>query len=358
MRNNDYPLWTGEEIPTADRLPLLPQEDVRHVRVHTAEKPLTLLIGCAVMMHKGVLFTSWAQAPDNVRENGPQEHTRGRRSRDGGATWDPPEVIAAAAGDGTGRNHSHGSFLSTGDELWFFASSYEPDDRCYFGKLKTEAFVLDDLSDSWVSRGFVAEDLYPMDTPTLMPSRNWIMGGLNGAARAAVAISNGPDLSNWRTISLPQVPGGAFGETTVIVGPEEVLALFRPHRHAPQAVLVSVSRDWGENWTTERASNYPIRESKINGGILSNRRMFLAANMGPNRDIMTIGLGEPGELSLNKVWRLRPDLPSEPRFSGPQHNRQWGYPYCHEHEGYLYVVYHHGKEDADLSMIPLERFGE
>ena len=237
--------------------------------------------------------------------------------------------------------------------LWFFASTYVPDNHSFFGDLRAEAYILDETTDRWVSKGMAALDLYPMDTPKLMPNGNWIMGGLTGAARAAVAVSDGDDFTKWRTISLPQVPGGAFAETTVAVAEDRVLAVARSNRHVPDRALVYESVDQGENWTTERISNYPMTQAKPNLGILSNGRLYLLSNMGPNRNIPVIAYGDPGRLSLNRVFRLRPDVPSQPRFSGPNHKPEWAYYYSHEADGVLYIVYHHGKEDAELTVVPL-----
>lgn len=347
-----YGLYAGSTEPTVDSIPLLDQNKVRHIRVHTAAMPLTLLIGVAVVEHRGTLHASWAQAPDGIEENGPEEHTRGRSSVDDGQTWSDPFVLAPA--HDRGRNHSHGSFLSHDGKLWFFAPTYIPDYKSFFGDLQTEVYLLDESTGGWTSRGIVATDLYPMDAPKKMPNGNWIMGGLNGAARSAIALSEGDNICKWRTIALPQVPGGSFGETTVVVGSDRVAAITRPNKHVPNRALVCMSRDWGENWTTERISNFPMTPSKPNAGIFSNGRMFLVSNLGPDRCVPVVAVGDPGAMSVNRVYRLRPDEPRAPRFSGSNHNRQWAYFYSHESNGKLYIGYHHAKEDAELSIIPIE----
>ncbi|MFH1266355.1 MAG: hypothetical protein ABIK89_11570, partial [Planctomycetota bacterium] len=43
-----------------------------------------------------------------------------------------------------------------------------------------------------------------------------------------------------------------------------------------------------------------------------------------------------------------------PRFPGAAKSKQWSYPYGHEHDGKLYVVYSIGKEDCGLSELPIE----
>jgi len=74
----------------------------------------------------------------------------------------------------------------------------------------------------------------------------------------------------------------------------------------PPRALVCESRDWGESWTTELVSNYPMVQSKPNARILASGRMFVLSNLGPNRDIPVIAVGEPGELTVSRCYRLRP----------------------------------------------------
>jgi len=90
-------------------------------------------------------------------------------------------------------------------------------------------------------------------------------------------------------------------------------------------------------------------------GRLSNGRPYLIANYG-NRDVLLIAVGTPGGMSLEKVWKIRAGKSQAPRFPGKAKSPQWSYPYAHEHDGKLYVVYSVGKEDCGLSILPIDSF--
>ena len=63
----------------------------------------------------------------------------------------------------------------------------------------------------------------------------------------------------------------------------------------------------------------------------------------------------PGERGFSRVWRIRHGASPALRLPGRAKSPQWSYPYAHEHDGSLYVVYSIGKEDCGLSIIPLRR---
>jgi hypothetical protein len=60
-----------------------------------------------------------------------------------------------------------------------------------------------------------------------------------------------------------------------------------------------------------------------------------------------------GETTLSSMWRLRHGRSVPPRFPGAAKGKQWSYPYGHEHNGKLYVVYSIGKEECGLTIVPL-----
>ena len=88
-------------------------------------------------------------------------------------------------------------------------------------------------------------------------------------------------------------------------------------------------------------------------GKLSTGQLYLLHNV-RDRDTLAISVSRPGESTLSRTWRLRHGKSDAPRFSGKAKSKQWSYPYGHEHDGRLYVVYSIGKEECGLSVIPIE----
>ena len=344
-----YPLWTGDEIPAdVTEIPFVP--DVVHRTIHQAGVDTDkFLHGAAIVFHEGLCYANWANSP--VNENGPHETLKGRRSTDGGKTWPILETIGP--GFRGEERHSHGILFVHQGELWTICSRFGvgmPGRR--FPGLQAEAFVLAPDTNRWLSRGIVMENCWPYDEPVRMANGNFITGGQDKDGLPVVAISRGHDVTQWETISIPYdrrlKPG--FAETTVWSEGERVLAIIRG---GGGIAWVSVSEDNGRTWSKARASNFPMPRAKAYLGKLSTGQLYLLSNL-KNRDTLAISVSQPGENSLSSIWRVRHGKTVPPRFPGRAKGKEWSYPYGHEHDGHLYVVYSVGKEDCGLSVIPIK----
>jgi hypothetical protein len=189
-----------------------------------------------------------------------------------------------------------------------------------------------------------------------MANGNWITGGQDEDARPCVMFSHGDDLTAWDTVKIP-VPDGvpiSFGETTVLPEKNHVLAIIRPR--SPKRALVAESEDFGRTWSPCRPSNLPMSDAKPYADTLSSGQPYLVFNYPAKgmsgRDTLVIATGKPGTRSFDRMWKIRFG-PSKAPFGGRAKRRQWSYPYAHEHDGKLYVVYSVSKQDCGLSIIPL-----
>jgi len=341
-----YTLWTGEPIPgDAKQIPFVP--GVVHQTIHRATADgFKFLHGAAIVQHDGVFYANWANSPTN--ENGPRETLQGRRSTDEGKTWSELEMIAPGF-DGPER-HSHGILFVHKGNVWTICSRFgvgEPGDR--FDGLQAEAFVLNDSTDRWESRGIAMHNCWPFDEPVRMKNGNYVTGGLDKDGRPVVAVSLGDDVTRWDTIPIPFDPRLAprFGETTVWGEGKHLMAIIRG---GLGVAWVSTSDDSGRTWSTATASNLPMPRAKAYLGKLSTGQMYLLSNFN-NRDTLVVWVSRPGELTLSRMWRIRDGKSKPPRFRGAAKGKQWSYPYGHEHGGKLYVVYSIGKEDCGLSVL-------
>ena len=343
-----YSLWTGADIATdVTEIPFV--RDVVHRTVHRAAADTDkFLHGAAIVFHKGVLYANWANSP--VNENGPHETLKGRRSQDGGKTWPILETIGP--GFPGEERHSHGILFVHQGELWTICSRFGigvPGRR--FPGLQAEAFVLDPDTNRWLSRGIVMKNCWPYDEPVRMSNGNFITGGQDKDGLPVVAISHGDDVTQWDTISIPydRRLKPSYAETSVWSEGKRVLAIIRG---GGGVAWVSVSEDNGRTWSKARASNFPMPRANAYLGKLSTGQLYLLSNL-KNRDTLAISVSEPGKNSLSSIWRVRHGKTIPPRFPGRAKGKEWSYPYGHEHDGYLYVVYSVGKEDCGLSLIPI-----
>jgi hypothetical protein len=103
-------------------------------------------------------------------------------------------------------------------------------------------------------------------------------------------------------------------------------------------------------------SNFPMLSAKAAAGTLSTGQRYLVSNSGlrtGRRWPLTIAVGRPGAQTLCRIWRIRDGETLQPLLAGRYKDRGWQYPYAHEHDGKLYVIYSVGKEDCEMAIIPL-----
>ena len=362
------PLWDNRVhlLKTAE-LPVL--KDVRFsvIKPYEFDKDgYRFLHGVGLCFHKGRLYASFGH--NQGGENTETEEARFCVSDDEGKTWS--DVRTIDSGDGP-VGVSHGAFLSHNGTLWDFQGAYTGT----MSGVHTRAYVLDEASDQWTSKGTVIEDgFWPMQQPQQMDDGNWIMAGLKvGEGNPAiVAISHADDFTSWDVVPIPQSTGlNMWGESTVIVSGKQVTNISRYGDKAE--ALVAISEDYGRTWSEMRPSNLPMTTSKPIAGTLSSGQRYLVctttADSGKRRSPLTIAVSRPGETVFSKVFVIRhAEFPDGPGESHP--NAALSYPYAIEHEGRLYVGYSNsgdkssrvgtGRElwnnnSAELAVIPIDQ---
>lgn len=353
-RFRPFSLWSGPPIPErVDKIPFA--KGIQHRTIHRPDKDdHKFLHGAAIMEHHGVMYANWANSP--VNENGPHETLQGKRSTDGGVTWSDLEVIGP--GFQGNQRHSHGILLVHKGELWTICARFGGPSagtragRRFPGRLQAEAFVLDEKSNRWKSRGIVMNNCWPYDQPVRMDNGNFITGGQDKDGLPVVAISHGDDFKRWDSVLIPydRRLQPSYAETTVWSEAGLVTAVIRG---GSGVAWVSTSDDFGRTWTTAGPSNFPMPRAKAYFGKLSTGQLYLLSNLN-NRDTLVISVGRSGESTLSSMWRIRHGKSQPPRFPGNAKSKQWSYPYGFEHDGKLYVVYSIGKEECGLSVIPLD----
>jgi len=313
-------------------------------------------LGVGLVWHKDKLYASYGFNKGD--ENTASEEAHVRVSADGGATWGPPVVIDAGAGN---LGVSHGVFLAQGGRLWAFMGAFSD----AFQKTHTRAYLLDESTGAWEPRGVVVADgFWPMQEPQRTADGNWIMAGFrvaNGLGVTghlpAVAISKGDDVTRWDLVVIEPVAGlgQIWGESTVIVAGKRITNIAR--YGAKPVALVSTSDDSGRTWTPAAPSNLPMATSKPYAGTLSTGQWFWActttADSGGGRAPLTIALSKPGQPLFSRVYVVRHAV-SDKTPGVSDLRADFSYPYAVEHEGKLYVGYTHKSHVAnELAVIPI-----
>lgn len=356
------PLWNDTQtLPKAAELPQVAGAEFHVIKKQAPDTDgAKWTLGVGLAWHKGRFYASYGYNKGN--ENTPTEEAHVRVSGDGGKTWGPPVVMDAGEGD---LGVSHGVFLSHGGKLWAFMGAFYAGSRPYH-RVHARAYLLDEASGKWESRGAVIEGgFWPMQEPLKMADGNWIMSGLRIGGQygqsgnlPAVAISKGDDFTKWDLVVIPAALGlgkNLWGESTVIVEGKRILNISRYGKKA--LALLSVSEDHGRTWTPAACSNLPMATSKPYAGTLSTGQRYLVctttADTGGRRSPLTIAVSKPGEAVLSKVFLVRTSVFDQtPGVSAP--NIDFSYPYAVEHQGKLYIGYTHKSHAANgLAVIPI-----
>lgn len=350
-----FALW-DESLPFPSRESLAFPAGATDVMVHrTGADGYNFLHDSAIVNHQENLVAAWYNCPRGEMVG--ESLIRGRRSQDGGRTWSGVETIA---GDDKkqGVLYVPVAFLSHDGTLYAFVTNMKggPDlvQHC-------EAFVLDEKTDTWVSRGFIAGPFLPNCAPQRLADGNFIMAGRMAEQPGqkptipAVAISRGEDFTQpWTLVRL--LPTGTLDngqhlpcpETTVLVEGKELTGLVRRERANS---LVFFSHDNGRTWSAPYEHNFPMEASKIYAGLLSTGQRYVLCNIPTSRrrELLVIAVSRPGEKTFVKMWKVR-DGHDPILKSGPE----WSYPCAVEADGNLHVVYTSEKHHCVLTTIPLE----
>ncbi len=359
-----FSLWDdAAPLPAGGDISVLPSVEFHVIKKWDQESDgYTFLHGVGLAWHRGRLYASIGH--NRGVENTVTEEAQFRVSDDRGRTWGPLGVIDD--GDEQNLAVSHGVFLSHQGTLWAFQGAY-------YGKMErvhTRAYRLDEETGAWEKLGVVVEDgFWPMNQPERTADGNWIMPGF--AARrdsgdkvspAAVAISNGDDLTKWEFVSIPVAAevDRMWGESAIFIDDHQI---YNIARFGSQAMaLLATSSDHGRTWSPSRVSNLPMTTSKPAAGILSNGQGYLvcttARDNGSKRTPLTIAVTMPDENQFSQVFVIRRSM--NPGHPGESANElRLSYPCAIEHDGKLYVGYSNNGgrrgnlNSAELAVIPI-----
>ena len=343
--------WAGEfRQPTPGELEF--PADIRHVRVESSTGEFKFLHDPAIVEHGKELYVAWYNCPEH--EIVGKSSIRGRRSRDGGATWSDVETLVEDENN-EGIFHVPVQLLSEKGVLYAFAGRMTGHDL-----IKTcDVYTLDETTGEWRHHGKIADLFLPNCQPVRMDDGNWVMAGRVATEPGkkphlpAVAISSGDDLrKNWDVVRLDE-DETSCPETTVWVDRNELVAVARS---SPPRCFTS--RDYGRSWSRVEISGFRPVVSKMYAGRLSTGRYYLALNLPienpvagwQRRGVLAIAVSRPGVFAFEKVWLIQ-DFAAPGERPDASH-----YPSAIERDGKLYVVYTANVgavRQCELAVIPV-----
>ena len=337
-------LWkSGVPMPSHADLTFPPEAE--SVVVHRAGSDgYGFLHDAAVVHHDGMLHAGWYNCPSS--EIVGESIIRERVSHDGGSTWSDPCVIAQDT-ENRGIFYVPVQFLSRRNGLYAFISTMTGHDVV----TGCEVFRLD--GDAWHRVGNIGGPFLPNCMPVLMKDGNYLMAGRMADTPGgkpltpAVAISRGNDVTGpWDTVPLCHDNLNlSYPETTVIVEDDLLTAFVR---NDAGFALVFLSEDCGRSWAEPFEQDMQLGAAKMYAGLLSTGARYIIFNMPTDgyRDLLVLAVGEPGERTFNRMWKLR-DGDAPELGIGPE----WSYPSATEHDGNLYIVYTSEKHHCVMTVV-------
>ena len=324
------------------------------------------LHGVIAAKHKGILYACWAA--NHGEENTDTEVVCGCCSLDDGVSWSQSRIwIRGEAHEGV----SHGALLSVREGLFGFFPHFT-------GNREHVRMYLYQLADGeqWEKICKIADEpFWPLGEPFRMENGNYIMPGIYVGGKwgscgnpAAVAVSDGNDLSSWRIRIIPKPEDMViWGESGVIVSGNRVTCIFRCWHSDPTA-LVSVSEDFGEHWSVTERTNLAMADSKPCAGILSSGKPYLigttVADTGYLRYPLTIALGLPGSSIFREIKCIRSYNSTMDGSLDMNEKMLLAYPYATEADGKLYITYsvgivrnrvHNYNNYAEMAIVSVDK---
>jgi hypothetical protein len=334
------------EIPTAT--------GVTYSIVHRQTPDHRFLHEPRIAFHGETLFVNFSNAEKN--ESDPDQKMRGHRSNDNGQTWSEIEVFAPGFSDS--RRHETAPLLSFNNKLWVFVGRYDKGSK---NSLGMELFRLSENGNKFepFSGKLILERFIPFVLPQHLANGNWIIGGHTEKVRhAAVAISQGNDLTKWKEVKIETPACSDYPETALLLQNQHVLAVVRGC--PSQQALIALSNDFGETFPPLIESNLPMARSKPFGRTLSTGQHYLIYNAKPSRNTLVIAVTKPNELfPLRKVFKVIEGLPVSmqqefEKIGEKSKTNAWAYPEAVEKNGILYIVFSFNKKHCVLARIPVE----
>jgi len=352
------PVW-DPDVPFPSPQDMRDLDIVTHVSVNRAQRDgYHYLHEATIAWHRDRFYMGWAN--HRTRETGDyDELIRGCTSSDA-LHWGSPSIWAQTPlVDAT--SHNHPLLFAHGDRLYGFFVCWRQEHLP-----TTELFILDDATGKWEwQKESSIPEFVPFCTPQRMENGNWVIGGEKHWSDAAVAISDGDDLTRWKMVTIPRPDDLKllYPETAIVSRRNnELLAVCRPQQEALSApsawsAPVSRSRDGGRTWTMLGLSNFPLAPSQPFSGRLSTGQNYLLTNnMEDGRCLLTIAVTGPEGGLFRRIFKVRHQQWPRIRLfdNGFGRPTEWAYPGAIERNGNLYITYSQGKEDCTLSIVPVE----
>jgi hypothetical protein len=335
------------------------------MKTHTVYRPTAetdkFSHNARIMPFKGKLYATWQATPRN--ENSTDSKGVLSVSGDGGSTWSAPTVLHEPIDEPDHLWRSPESLWTDGKTLSSLTSKRQ---HGYPAKTQTTEVRTTVDGVNWSEPEKLMGDVRVQDFHVLPGGRQLLVGEgrvrIGGrdwfGSRIFYNDKEKDGLSNWTEAELPNLlpKGGSIArdiEPAVFTRRDGNLVMLARDYGRSGHVLVSLSTDRGQTWSTPVESNIPENaygNKQCAGNLPDGTPYFLFTPPGSGRGPLMLAVGGDGQ-TFDRIFEIRSDPPPV-EFDGRSKYPGFSYPDAVAHDGKLYVIYATGKEHVDLSVIP------
>ncbi len=314
--------------------------------------------GAVPFAFKGKLYVQWQSSPKD--EDAPTTQVRYAMSVDG-KRWSDAIVLAEPRPDATVTN---GGWWAYGDTLVAYINVWPHDAEPRGGYVEYRTSkngihwsaakpVLDHQGEPL--QGILEQDVRALTDGRLITAAH-LQPGLKVAP---LFTDDATGLSGWQAGEMQNLP--TQSDVSREIEPswfsrgDELVMIFRD-QDSSFRILASVSKDRGETWSTPAFSNIPDSRAKQSAGNLPDGGAFIINNPSGSkaRYPLVISTSQDGEV-FDRAYILRAEGDAVPAQKYPGRYKRIGYSYPKSmvYNGYVYTAYGTGKEDIDITRVPV-----
>ncbi|UTF58907.1 sialidase family protein [Gilvimarinus sp. DA14] len=314
--------------------------------------------GAVPFAFNGKLYVQWQSSPKD--EDAPMTQVRYAMSVDG-KRWSDAIILAEPRADATVTN---GGWWAYGDTLVAYINVWphatEPRGGHVEYRTSKDGIHWSAAKPVLDHQGEPLQGILEQDVRALQDGRLLTAAHLQpGLKVAPLFTDDATGLTGWQAGEMNNLPSDSDVsreiEPSWFSRGDELVMIFRD-QDSSFRILASLSDDRGETWSTPAVTNIPDSRAKQSAGNLPGGGAFIINNPSASKERypLVITTSADGQL-FDRAYILRgegDDVPAQ-KYPGRYKRIGYSYPKSTVHNGYVYTTYGTGKEDIDITRVPI-----
>ena len=315
--------------------------------------------GAVMTVFKGSFYCQWQSSSKD--EDSKDTWLAYSRSKDG-KNWSSSKVLQESLENGYSTS---GGWWVAGDTLVAFINEWPsnvlPEGGFAYYKTSVDGINWSEKKPILMADGTPIEGVFEQD-PKALPNGRIISAAhfQPGLIVAPIYTDDPLGISGWKratfsNLSVTKNVSREIEPSWFLQKNNSIVMVFRDQKSSHHT-LASISKDFGETWSTPEITNMPDSRSKQSAGNFLDNAAYLINNPVNHKSRMplVVTLSKNGNF-FNKAYAIRKGGESiqSLRYQGKYKRLGYHYPKSFVWNKHLYVSYTTNKEDVEYSKIPL-----